>query len=108
MNDHQERTLVETYFASAVDADRESYFALFAHDVVIEDEGRERHGMAAVREWRREVPPVIYTLAEVTADGDAWVAPATITGDFPGSPVDLTFSFRFDEDGRIRELRIRN
>ncbi|CAN5348823.1 nuclear transport factor 2 family protein [soil metagenome] len=100
--------LITTYFARAVDTDRESYFALFADDVVVEDEGRERHGIAAIREWRAEVPMVTYTPGEVAADGDAWRVVSTIHGDFPGSPVDLTFTFRFDEYERISELRIRS
>ncbi|CAN5677074.1 nuclear transport factor 2 family protein [soil metagenome] len=102
------RTLIETYFERAIDADRESYVALFADDVVVEDEGLERHGVAAVREWRAEVPPVTYALRAVVPESDTWVATASVAGDFPGSPVDLTFRFRFDREGKIGELRIRS
>ena len=35
------------------------------------------------------------------------VAVAEISGDFPGSPVDLSFTFRFDERDRIAALTIR-
>jgi hypothetical protein len=99
--------LVETYFERAVDPDREAYFALFAPDVLVEDEGRERHGIDEVRAWRTEVPPVSYDVQRVEGDRSAAAATATIAGDFPGSPVDLRFSFRFDADAKIAELRIR-
>jgi hypothetical protein len=99
--------LVETYFARAVDPDREAYFALFAPDVLIEDEGRERRGVDEVRVWRTEVPPVTYDVQRVDGDRSAVRATARVSGDFPGSPVDLNFSFRFDELGRVVELRIR-
>lgn len=100
-------TLVETYFERAVDANLESYFELFADDVVVEDEDREHLGLAAVRRWRAEVPPVTYTIRETSVDADTAVAVTRIEGDFPGSPVDLRFCFRFDHEGMIVELRIR-
>ena len=43
--------LISTYFDRAVDPDPDPYLALFADDVVVEDEGHEHHGLAAVRRW---------------------------------------------------------
>ena len=100
-------TLVSTYFDRAVDPDREAYIALFADDVVVEDEGREHHGLDAVRRWRGEVPDVTYEVRELVAAGGAWEAVTTVAGSFPGSPVDLRHRFRFDPDGQVTELRIR-
>jgi hypothetical protein len=94
--------LIDRYFALAP-AGGEPYFALFADDVVVEDEDKERHGIAAVREWRGEVVPVTYMVRSVAGT----VAVAEISGDFPGSPVDLRFAFAFDGDGRITALAIR-
>jgi ketosteroid isomerase-like protein len=99
--------LVEAYFARAVDPDREAYLALFAPDVVIEDEGRERHGVDEVRAWRTEVPPVTYEVRHIDGDRSAVTATARVSGGFAGSPVDLHFSFRFDDEGKVAELRIR-
>ncbi len=66
MDEHHARDLIDTYFARAAAPDHETYLALLADDVVVEDEGRERHGIDAVREWRAEVPSVTYTVRGVT------------------------------------------
>jgi hypothetical protein len=94
------------YFAAAVDPERERYFALFADDVVVHDDGRTHRGLADVRNWRAEVPPVQYAVREVTGDAAACVAVAEISGDFSGSPVVLRFSFERDAGGRITLLDI--
>lgn len=100
------RDLVDRYFALAPSGG-ERYLAQFADDVVVEDEGQQRHGIEEVRAWRQDVPPVTYTVRDVSdADGQT-VAVTRIAGEFPGSPVDLRFAFRFGADGRIRELTIR-
>ncbi|MFG1906275.1 nuclear transport factor 2 family protein [Kribbella sp. NPDC048928] len=94
------------YFAAAVDPERERYFALFADDVVVHDDGRTHRGLADVRAWRAEVPSVQYAVHEVSGDPAACVAVAEISGDFPGSPVVLRFSFERDVQGRITLLDI--
>ena len=99
--------LINQYFARAVDPDREAYLALFAPDVVVVDDGHEHRGTDAVRAWRAEVPAVTYAVGEVTEAEDGWVAVAEVAGDFPGSPVDLRHTFRFDADDRIAALTIR-
>jgi hypothetical protein len=98
--------LVTRYFALAPGADREAYFAQFAPDAVVEDEGRERHGIQEIRAWRTEVVPVTYTVTSIGPDGDGELARARIAGDFPGSPVTLGFRFTF-AGGRISSLVIR-
>jgi hypothetical protein len=104
--DETTRQLIDRYFALAP-VGGDAYFAQFADDVVVEDEGKLRHGIGEVRAWRTEVPPVTYTVREVTEDDGAYAAVAAIAGDFPSSPVDLRFGFRFGPDGRITELTIR-
>jgi len=53
------------YFELATQPDTEPYFAQFTDDAVVEDEGRERHGIAEIRAWRTEVPPVAYAVKHV-------------------------------------------
>lgn len=99
--------LIDRYFELAPSPDRDAYFALFAPDATVEDEGRERHGIAEIRAWRTEVPRVTYTVQSVAPAEAGHLAVARIAGDFPGSPVDLTYAFRFDAEGRIAYLAIR-
>jgi len=95
------------YFELATHADLDAYFAQFTDDAVVEDEGRERHGIAEIRAWRTEVPPVTYAVRRLVRDGNTADADAEIAGDFPGSPVVLSFHFEYAPDGRIAVLRIR-
>lgn len=99
---------VRRYFELAALPDQDPYFALFADDATVEDEGAEHHGIASIRAWRSGVPDVTYTVTgvDLTDDG-ATLATADISGDFPGSPVTLRFRFEYGDDGRVRVLRIR-
>ncbi|MFC5216699.1 nuclear transport factor 2 family protein [Streptomyces coerulescens] len=97
---------VGEYFAAATDAARERYFSLFDDAVVVHDDGRSHHGLAAVRRWRDEVPSVHYDLREVTGTRTALRAVAEVGGDFPGSPVTLCFTFERDAQGKITRLDI--
>jgi SnoaL-like domain len=98
---------IEQYFVLATQADMDPYFAQFAPDVVVEDDGQTHVGIDAVRAWRRSVPGVAYDVRAVgdTTDG-SHVVTTEISGDFPGSPVLLGFVFTFDDEGRISRLVI--
>jgi hypothetical protein len=95
------------YFTLAAAPDLEAYFAQFAPDAVVEDDGHEYHGIEELRGWRTTVPPVSYDVLDIGTDGDVVVVRADISGDFPGSPVVLTFRFGLDADGLITTLSIR-
>jgi hypothetical protein len=98
---------IQHYFVLATRSDMEPYFAQFAPDAVVEDDGRTHVGIDAVRAWRRSVPGVAYDVREVVdAPDGSHLATAEISGDFPGSPVLLGFGFAFDDDGRITRLQI--
>jgi hypothetical protein len=107
--------LVHRYFDLAPQSDREAYFAQFAPDAVVEDEGRTRTGIDEIRAWRTEVPLVTYTVQDIkrTDEGqnkstdEGQDARVLIAGDFPGSPVALVFHFEF-AGPLIKTLSIRN
>lgn len=99
--------LIQRYFDLAVAPDLSPYYAQFAEDALVEDEGRERRGIDAIRAWRGEVPQVEYSVRDVVPNGTGEDAHVDIAGDFPGSPVRLTFHFEFTADGRISVLTIR-
>jgi hypothetical protein len=99
-------TLVDRYFALAAAPDFDAYLAQFTDDAVAEDEGRRHEGIAAIRAWRAGVPPVSYTVKSVEPTAEGTRAVVEIAGDFPGSPVPLTFGFAFRGE-KIRRLTIR-
>jgi len=105
MNDGKE--LIGRYFDLAPRPDSDAYFAQFADDAVVEDEGQAHRGIAAIRAWRAQVPRVAYTVRHVKAASIGHDAAVGIAGDFPGSPVTLTFHFQFAANGRITALTIR-
>ncbi|MER6591789.1 nuclear transport factor 2 family protein [Micromonospora purpureochromogenes] len=99
--------IIRRYFALAGQPDQDAYFALFADDAVVEDEGREHRGIEAIRAWRRDTPLVSYEITDVEDTSAGTVVTATISGDFPGSPVaGLRFRFAKYDDRQIRRLRI--
>ena len=99
--------LIDRYFRLAPEVDTDAYFAQFADDVAVEDEGHDYHGIDAVRAWRGEVPPVSYAVGDVASRDGVHVVRAEIAGDFPGSPVTLAFGFTFTDEGLIKTLTIR-
>jgi hypothetical protein len=99
--------LINRYFQLAPQVDTDAYFAQFAVDATVEDEGHEHHGIDAIRAWRGEVPPVSYAVRDMAPSDGGHVARAEIAGDFPGSPVTLAFGFTFTDDGHVQTLTIR-
>ena len=99
--------LIERYFRLAPLSDTDAYFEQFDARATVEDEGREYHGVDAIRAWRGEVPTVTYAVRDVRSSDGQYVARADIAGDFPGSPVQLGFHFTFTDDERIELLAIR-
>lgn len=98
---------IATYFA--VDkGDRTAIARCFTDDAVVKDEGHAYTGLAAIVQWRTGVSAkYTYTselLAFEEADGRA-VVTSRLTGNFPGSPVDLRYRFRL-ERGKIAALEI--
>jgi hypothetical protein len=104
--DMTDRTmLIHRYFELASQPDAH-YFAQFAEDAVVEDEGVQRTGIEAIRTWRTEVPPVVYSVDDIAVADPGHDAHVNVAGDFPGSPVRLTFHFEFTANDHIAVLNI--
>ena len=97
---------VAAYFARATAADAEPWFALFADDAHVEDDGRTYDGIDAIRAWRTAVPDVTYTITDATTVDDGLEVVASVAGAFPGSPVALRYRFVAFDATHIRDLRI--
>jgi hypothetical protein len=79
----------------------------FAEEVV-EDEGRTHRGIGEVRAWKQATEERFRYTIEPTGveerDGRSLVR-GILAGNFPGSPIELTYDFRLVDDA-IESLRI--
>lgn len=101
-------TPIRTYFTAEPPQDGAAFAAAFAPTAIVQDEGAVHRGPAEIVAWwqaakaryRHRAEPL--DMAEV---GGELVVRARVTGDFPGSPAVLTFSFALSGD-LIQTLRI--
>src|SRR4030095_11958559 len=100
--------VLERYFAATNRHDLDGMIADFADDAVVKDERREHRGTAAIREWMTETIRKYDFKTEPTtvarANGQTAVS-VTVSGNFPGSPVALTYRFKL-EGQKIARLEI--
>lgn len=106
-------TPLPTAIARYLDADRASDPALLAQcftaDAVVHDEHKTMRGLVAIQAWRQaakaqyqyETMPL-----GITQEGGHTKMLARLTGNFPGSPVDLLYVFGISDD-KIASLEIR-
>ena len=98
----------ESYFAADKSKTAEAVAQCFIETAVVKDEGNTYTGRDAIREWKAD-SSTKYTYSvepfAITTEGDRTVVTSHLTGDFPGSPVDLRYLFVF-EGNKIAELEI--
>lgn len=98
---------IAAYFA-ADPRDAAAVARCFTANAVVTDEGRTHTGFAAIQAWKASASAAFtYTSepwAEARQDGLHTVT-SRVTGNFPGSPVDLRYRFRL-ERGLIASLEI--
>ena len=96
------------YFAAANERDADRVAACFAEDGLVHDEGQDISGRDAVRAWADETGRKYRYRADVLSVGetaDRTVVKARVTGEFPGSPVELQYRFKLS-GRRIAALEI--
>jgi hypothetical protein len=98
---------VAAYF-NADKLDGETVSRCFTDDAVVKDEGHTYNGRAAIETWKEEASAKYEYTSEPLAceqkDGK-FVVTCRLTGNFPGSPVNLRFFFCIDGD-KIASLEI--
>ncbi len=96
------------YFAAANDGRIEDVTLCFAENAHVHDENNDHIGHPAIRKWvadtTRDFQPKTTLLRAIENNGTL-VATTTVAGNFPGSPVDLNFSFTLTA-GKIATLSI--
>lgn len=81
--------------------DLDLFVSCFAAAAVVEDEAQTHRGIDEIREWKRQTEHrYAYTTEPVhfiERDGRT-ILTATLTGNFPGSPANLTYEFTIADD----------
>jgi len=100
-------TPVADYF-SADASDSEAVAQCFTENAVVKDESHTYKGRAAIRQWKAAASAKYQYTSEPFVcerrDGQVIVT-SRLTGNFPGSPVNLRFFFRLEGD-HIESLEI--
>jgi len=99
---------VANYLAAVKAQDTEMFALCFTDDARVHDEGRDYKGLDAIRAWKKETQTKYkYEIEPLDASvsGSTVKLRARLTGDFPGSPVDLDFTFTLAND-KIASLEI--
>lgn len=97
--------------AAYFDADRQDGHAVarcFTTDGVVLDEGKTHAGLAAIAAWKTDAASrYTYTAKPHTLEmqGRGYIVTSQVSGDFPGSPLDLRYRFTL-ERGKIATLEI--
>src|ERR1700686_121211 len=94
-------TPIAIYVAVEKSGETEALAQCFAEDAVVRDEGQRIEGLAAIKRWmaeaKRKYQHVIEPLVSTEKDGKTFVT-NRLTGNFPGSPIELEFVFTLDAD----------
>ncbi|MHA4947303.1 nuclear transport factor 2 family protein [Micromonospora sp. SD19] len=102
--------VIDRYFRAVNDRDLDAFVACFADTASVADEDRLYDGRASIRSWRQKsMDAYSYTAEPVRLTpqaGDSYLALTRVSGDFPGSPVELRYRFTL-RDGLIGALDIR-
>ena len=99
---------VAAYFAATNAHDVDAMLAPFAETAIVKDEGQERRGAAAIREWMEETTAkyrATVAVMDVAETDRKTVVTGRVAGSFPGSPVDLRYAFTLAR-GKIFRLEI--
>ena len=98
---------IAAYFAADT-GDSEAVSRCFTETAVVTDEGHTHTGRAAIKKWKADASAKYQYTSEPFAceqKDEKVVVTCRLTGNFPGSPVNLRFFFRLDGD-KIASLEI--
>ncbi|MFG2049165.1 nuclear transport factor 2 family protein [Micromonospora sp. NPDC048935] len=94
--------VLDRYFRAVNDRDLDAFVACFADTASVADEDRLYDGRASIRAWRQKAMDAYTYTAEpvgVTPQaGDSYLVRIRLSGDFPGSPIELRYRFTLRGD----------
>jgi hypothetical protein len=97
------------YFSAEDTDDVDALERCFLADAFVRDEGRVMRGLDAIKAWKTASRAKYkYRIEPLSASREGAIATviARLTGSFPGSPIELTYSFALVDD-KIASLEIR-
>jgi hypothetical protein len=101
-------TPVAAYLTAERAKDTDMLVLCFADDALVHDEGRDYRGLDAIRAWKREADAKYQYVMEPldSSVGEKTVKlRARLIGNFPGSPVEVNYTFTL-ENAKITSLEI--
>jgi len=98
---------ISDYFAADTQ-NGEAVAQCFTDDAIVRDEGKTYEGREAIQAWKAEASQkysYVSVPQAIAREDDRTIVTSRLTGNFPGSPVDLRFFFRLKAD-KISGLEI--
>ncbi|MHC8294120.1 nuclear transport factor 2 family protein [Pseudomonas sp. LB3P58] len=99
---------IASYLAAEKSHDTEMLDRCFATEAVVRDESRTYKGLEAIKTWKQASQAKYqYSVEPLSSSqkGQTVTLLARLSGNFPGSPVELTYTFELAE-GKIASLDI--
>jgi SnoaL-like protein len=101
---------IALYIAAENSGDANLFDQCLAENAVVRDEGETHEGLAAIKRWKaetkRKYQHTVFPLTLVEKEGKI-VVTNRLTGNFPGSPIELEFVFTLGSD-KIVSLEIQS
>lgn len=97
-----------SYLAGEKGTDIEVLARCFATDATVRDESHTYKGLEAIKAWKQASQAKYqYSIEPLSSsqEGQTVTLLARLSGNFPGSPVELTYTFVLD-NGKIASLEI--
>jgi len=101
---------VAAYLAAEEAKDADALSRCFTEDGTVHDEGRDYRGRNSIRQWKQKVDAkyrYFLQTVNIQTQGDKVNVRVRLTGEFPGSPVELDHIFKLSND-KIASLEIRS
>ena len=101
---------VAEYLAAEKAKDADALSCCFTEDGTVHDEGQDYHGRDSIRQWKQAADAkyrYVFQTINVKTFGNLVTVRARLTGEFPGSPVELDHIFKLSGD-KMASLEIRS
>jgi len=101
---------VAAYLAAEEAKDADALSRCFTEDGTVHDEGQDYHGRDSIRQWKQAADAkyrYVFQTINVQTLGELVTVRARLTGELPGSPVELDHIFKLSAY-KIASLEIRS